>query len=185
MGYACGEADGTECKPTSIGDDEPTLDLFYFSASDAPQSWEDLERQAPRAKRIVTERRSYDWGDWEFKPSLNYRSLLMDEGDVSGIWRIRPFEEGDEGSPIEDLEIPEGEEIWAVNYCPPCRQRFVKGSSEPACKKTLESVAEHLGLSFTGDKEAFIAAVRAKIAPRTKPTPPSGPKVVLRRPAKT
>ncbi|MDC0709067.1 hypothetical protein POL68_11395 [Stigmatella sp. ncwal1] len=156
-----------------MGEDQAVLDLFFFAAADAPQSVEEFEQARGRARRVETKPFGYDWGDWEFEPSLNYRQLLMDDEDVAGIWAIQPFnEEFGEGSPVS-IEIPEDEQVWAVNYCPQCRELFV-GSTKPTeepCLELLRAIAEHLEMDFTGvhgsaDKAPFIKSIRERIARR-------------------
>ncbi|WP_232293450.1 hypothetical protein [Stigmatella aurantiaca] len=171
--YACGEKTGEPCEEEGVGEDQAVLDLFFFAAADAPQSAGEFEQVRGRARRVETKPFGYDWGDWEFEPSLNYRQLLMDDDDVAGIWAIQPFDEDiGEGSPVS-IEIPEGEQVWAVNYCPPCRELFVgnaKPTEEP-CIAFLRAVAEQLALDFTNvrgsaDKTSFITSVRERIARR-------------------
>lgn len=149
------------------------LDLFFFDADDAPEDPSEFEDARKRAKRVKTQKFKYDWGEWEFVPSLNYRQLLMDDGDETGIWAIQPFDEdlGD-GSPVS-IKIPEDEQVWVVNYCPPCRKLFVEGKdpAEEPCIEYLHSVAEHLEMKFGGargkaEKAPFIEQVRKRMARR-------------------
>jgi hypothetical protein len=166
--YECGEKAGKECEETGMGNDEAVLDLFFFAAEDAPEDPSGFEEARGRARRVETRPFGYDWGDWEFVPSLNYRELLMDDGDDTGVWLIRPFEEDvSDGSPIA-LEIPPGERVWVVNYCPPCREHFVDGKAgEEPCVLHLEAIADSLGLDFDrAAKAPFIEQVRARVAKR-------------------
>jgi len=171
--YDCGEPRGQECEESGVGNDEAVLDLFFFGEDDAPDTPEDFEAARGRALRVQTLKARYDWGAWEFEPSLNYRELLMDDEDATGIWAIRPFDEDtSDGAPVE-LDIPEGERVWVVNYCPPCRELFVdrRGSAGDACALYLEAVAEGLGLEFVAGgapdaKAAFVERVRARVAHR-------------------
>jgi hypothetical protein len=175
--YTCGEAEGKECEEEGFGDDHAVLDLFFFDAKDAPARPQDFEAARGRALRVETRPFEYDWGDWEFKPSLNYRTLLMDDDDETGIWSIRPFD-GDvgEGSPVS-LDIPDTERVWVVNYCPPCHALFAKGETpeQAPCREYLRKISEFLELEFDaeGDGEAkapFIQQVRERVA-RRRPLP--------------
>jgi thiol-disulfide isomerase/thioredoxin len=171
--YKCGEKTGEECEQEGIGEDKAVLDLFFFDADDAPEDASEFEEARERAKRVKTQKFEYDWGEWEFVPSLNYRQLLMDDEDASGIWAIQPYDEdmGD-GSPVS-IKIAEDERVWVVNYCPPCRKLFAEGktsASEP-CAEYLSSVAEQLGIKFGGargkvEKAPFIEKVRERVAKR-------------------
>ncbi|MCP3104819.1 hypothetical protein LZ198_38735 [Myxococcus sp. K15C18031901] len=171
--YDCGEARGQECEESGIGNDEAVLDLFFFREADAPGAPEDFEDARGRARRVQTLLARYDWGAWEFQPGLNYRELLMDDGDRLGIWAIRPFDEDAfDGGPVE-VDIPDGERVWVVNYCPPCRALFVdrRGTAQDACGLYLEAVAEGLGLRFEAgasaeQKQAFIEDVRQRVLRR-------------------
>lgn len=173
--YTCGEKTGEPCEQEGFGEDQAVLDLFFFAEKDAPESVEAFEQARGRALRVETKPFGYDWGDWEFEPSLNYREVLMGPGDAVGVWALQPFEEDGEGSPIS-IEIPGNEQVWAVNYCPPCRALFVDGeSTEEPCIEYLRTVAENLRMDFKGvrgsaDKPGFIAAVRAQAA-RRRPVP--------------
>ncbi|CAM3897656.1 hypothetical protein G4177_26190 [Corallococcus sp. ZKHCc1 1396] len=175
--YECGEQTGQECEEEGMGDDHAVLDLFFFAAGDAPTTARDFEQARGRARRTETRPFGYDWGDWEFVPSLNYRDVLMGAGDATGIWRIEPSVDGaSDGSPVS-LEIPPDERVWVVNYCSRCHPVFVQGAppdGEP-CLEHLRAVAGNLGLDFqrvrgSADKPAFIEAVRAKVALR-RPVP--------------
>jgi hypothetical protein len=171
--YKCGEKTGTQCVREGIGEDKAVLDLFFFDADDAPEDASELEDARERAKRAKTQKFEYDWGEWEFVPSLNYRQLLMDDEDETGIWRIQPFDEdlGD-GSPVS-IKIAEDEQVWVVNYCPPCRGLFVDGKApkDEPCAEYLRSVAKHLEIKFVAaggkvDKAPFIEKVRERVASR-------------------
>lgn len=171
--YTCGEKNGTECVQEGIGEDHAVLDLFFFSEEDAPEDSSEFEEARARARRVETRPFGYDWGEWEFVPSLNYRELLMDDDDETGIWKIQPFDEdlGD-GSPVS-IEIPPDEQVWVVNYCPPCRALFVERtkSKEEPCVEYLRSIAEQLGVDFEGEggkaaKTAFIQDIRDRVAKR-------------------
>jgi hypothetical protein len=170
--YTCGEKTGTECVQEGIGEDKAVLDLFFFDAEDAPEDASEFEDARKRAKRVKTQKFEYDWGEWEFVPSLNYRQLLMDDEDATGIWAIQPYEEHGDGSPVS-IKIADDERVWVVNYCPPCRKLFAEGkdpAKEP-CVEYLRSVAEHLEMKL-GDargkveKAPFIEKVRARVARR-------------------
>ncbi|HZI15446.1 MAG TPA: hypothetical protein VE153_34050 [Myxococcus sp.] len=171
--YECGEKAGKPCDEPGFGNDQAVLDLFFFAAEDAPEDPSEFEEARGRARRVETRPFGYDWGDWEFVPSLNYRDLLMDDGDDTGVWGIRPYEEGrSEGSPVS-LEIPPGERVWVVNYCPSCHAHFASDTPPPEepCVLHLENVAENLGLDFKPGKKGtakapFIAEVRALVARR-------------------
>jgi hypothetical protein len=173
--FVCGEKAGRECEEEGIGNDEAILDLFFFAEAGAPEDPGGFEDARARALRTLTQPYKYDWGEWEFVPSLNYRELLMDGGDDAGVWRIFPFDEDEglgDGSPVS-LEIPEGECVWVVNYCPTCHPLFAEGKTPDAepCLEYLRAVAEHLKLDFksvkgSADKPAFIAAVRDRVAGR-------------------
>jgi len=175
--FTCGEAVGQACRQEGIGSDEAVLDLFFFSSEDAPTSAEEFEGALSRALRVETRPFAYDWGEWEFKPSLNYRQLLIDDDDQFGIWSIQPFD-GDlgDGSPVS-LDIPANEQVWVVNYCLPCRRVFVdqQAPAEEPCAEYLKAIADNLGLAFRREggsaaKALFLEEVRARVA--------------LRRPAK-
>lgn len=173
--YECGEKHGKACGVKGLGEDQAVLDLFYFDAEDAPETPEDFEDARARARRVETRPFGYDWGEWEFVPSLNYRQLLMDDEDPLGIWAIQPFDDDlDDGNPVS-LSIPEGEQVWVVNYCPPCHTLFVKRQTpeEEPCREYLSAVAEQLGLEFDADggsvvKAPFIEQVRERIARRQR-----------------
>jgi hypothetical protein len=174
--YTCGEKTGEPCEQEGFGNDEAVLELFFFAQEDAPGSPGEFEQARGRARRTQTQQFGYDWGDWEFEPSLNYREVLMGAGDEVGIWALQPFHEGGEGSPIS-IGIPPGEQVWAVNYCPPCHALFVADTApaEEPCLEYLRTIAEQLRMDFKGvrgsaDKPAFVAAVRARIA-RQRPSP--------------
>lgn len=156
-----------------MGDDQAILDLFFFAEAETPEDIASFEQARGRARRTETRPFGYDWGEWEFVPSLNYRDLLMGPDDEAGVWRIEPYEEGSsDGSPVS-LDIPEGERVWVVNYCPTCHPVFAEGrrSGDEPCLEYLRAIAENLGMDFEGvrtsaDKPAFIEAVRAKVALR-------------------
>lgn len=174
--YTCGEKRGEPCEQEGIGDDEPVLDLFFFAAEDAPEEPSEFEDAQRRARRVETREFGYDWGDWEFVPSLNYRQLLMDDDDYVGVWAIQPYDEDDDGSPVS-IDIPEDERVWVVNYCKPCRALFANRETpaEEPCIEYLRSVAEQLEMDFEGvsgsaAKAAFIGAVRDRVA-RRRPAP--------------
>jgi hypothetical protein len=170
--YKCGEKNGTDCEQVGIGEDDAVLDLFFFSAEDAPEDPSEFEEARGRALRTQTQKVKYDWGEWEFEPSLNYRQLLMDDEDATGIWAIQPYEEHGDGSPVS-FEIDPEEQVWVVNYCPPCRELFAEGkkpAKEP-CMEYLRSVAENLELKLddkkgSAGKAPFIEEVRARVAER-------------------
>jgi hypothetical protein len=173
--YTCGEKTGEECEQEGFGSDEAVLDLFFFAEEDTPASVEAFEQTRGRARRVETKTLGYDWGEWEFEPSLNYREVLMGAGDEVGVWELQPFREGGDGSPIS-IEIPGNERVWAVNYCVPCRAHFVDGTAaEEPCIEYLRTIAENLRLDFKGvrgseDKPRFVEAVRAVTA-RRRPLP--------------
>jgi hypothetical protein len=170
--YKCGEKTGTECVREGVGEDQAVLDLFFFAGDEAPEDASEFEDARARARKVQTRKFGYDWGEWDFVPSLNYRQLLMDDEDETGIWRIQPFD-GDlgDGSPVS-IDIPEDEQVWVVNYCPPCRALFVEGTkpSQEPCAEYLRSIAEHLGADFEGEgkgaKTKFIKDIRARVAQR-------------------
>jgi hypothetical protein len=171
--YKCGEKTGTACQQEGIGEDKAVLDLFFFSEDDAPADPSEFEDARASARRVETRPFEYDWGEWEFVPSLNYRQLLMDDEDATGIWVIQPFDEdlGD-GNPVS-IDIAADERVWVVNYCPPCRALFVDRATLPdePCAEYLRSIAEHLGMSSddlrgSAGKTRFIKAVRARVARR-------------------
>lgn len=171
--FECGEKTGKECEEEGIGNDEAILDLFFFAADEAPEDADAFEEARSRARRTRTQAFGYDWGDWEFVPSLNYRQLLMDDDDATGVWRIEPYEEDmSDGSPVS-LEIPEGERVWVVNYCPVCHPLFAEGKTpqDEPCLEYLRAIADNLDLDFdsvkgSADKPAFIATVRERVARR-------------------
>jgi hypothetical protein len=167
--YQCGEKDGKPCEQEGIGEDKAVLDLFFFPAEDAPEDASEFEDARARANRVVTRKFAYDWGEWEFVPSLNYRQLLMDDEDATGIWPIQPFDEDlSDGSPVS-IKIPEDERVWVVNYCPPCRALFVEGKTpkDEPCVEYLRAVAEHLEMKFSGGAKApFIEKVRERVSRR-------------------
>jgi hypothetical protein len=175
--YKCGEKTGTACEEEGIGSDEAVLDLFFFGAEDAPEDPSEFEEARGRARRVESRPFAYDWGEWEFEPSLNYRELLMDDEDATGIWFIRPFDEDlSDGNPVA-IEIPEDERVWVVNYCKPCRALFVdrETPTDEPCAEYLRAVAENLELKFDGgrgsaDKTPFIEKVRARVAKRRPAT---------------
>ncbi|NRD44433.1 hypothetical protein [Corallococcus exiguus] len=171
--FECGEKTGKECEEEGIGNDEAILDLFFFAAAEAPEDADAFEEARGRARRTQTKPYGYDWGEWEFVPSLNYRELLMDDDDSTGVWSIEPYEEDrSDGSPVS-LEIPDGERVWVVNYCPVCHPLFAEGKTpeDEPCLEYLRAVAENLDLDFDGvkgsaDKPTFIATVRERVARR-------------------
>jgi hypothetical protein len=162
--YACKEAEQGDCTVEGRGNDEVWVELFFFPSDAAPESGEDFEGLRASAVKVALEKRGYAWGDWEFVPSLNYRGLLMEDGDRTGVWRLLPYEEDDDdGNPVE-LEIPEGQAVWAVNYCPPCYERFVSQSStEPPCRLYLQQIAKLLDLGLGPDKAAFASSVQDRV----------------------
>ncbi|MBM7115390.1 hypothetical protein [Archangium primigenium] len=177
--FECGEDTGAPCEETGFGNDEAVLDLFFFAAPEAPDSPEAFEQARGRARRFETKAYGYDWGDWEFQPSLNYRYVLMGQGDPVGVWTIPPYEErmGTEGHPVS-LDIPAGERVWVVNYCPPCHALFAEGtpSASAPCLEYLSAVADHLGMEAQAPrgrdgKGPFIQAVRQRVA-RRRPVRP-------------
>lgn len=184
--YQCGEAEGGEaegkaCSQEGIGEDHAFVDLYFFSEGDAPEEPSQFEEKLPKALRLTEQEREYDWGEWEFVPSLNYRTYLMDDRDATGIWPVKPFEEHDDGSEIENLEIAEDERVWAVNYCPICRPLVKPTGAAPLdCKLYLQSISEHLEIPFEGDKAAFLATVRERAAKRRPPPRPESPRVIKR-----
>ena len=171
--YQCGEKAGQPCEEDGVGNDEAVLELFFFAEEDAPEGPEAFEDARGRARRVESRPFRYDWGEWEFEPSLNYRQLLMDDDDSTGIWVIQPFDEDlSDGSPVS-IELPEGERVWVVNYCPPCRALFAerKTPDDEPCVLYLQAVAESLGLDFdaakgSAAKAPFIEQVRARVARR-------------------
>lgn len=171
--YVCGEKTGEECEEEGIGDDEAVLDLFFFAADEAPEDSDAFEAARSRARRTKTQAFGYDWGEWDFVPTLNYRQLLMDDDDATGIWRIEPFDEdASDGNPVS-LEIPEDERVWVVNYCSRCHPLFAEGQTpaDEPCLEYLRAVAENLDLDFddvkgSADKPRFIATVRKLVARR-------------------
>lgn len=87
----------------------------------------------------------------------------MDDCDATGVWRLKAFEEHDDGSPIS-LEIPEGQTVWAVNYCPTCHAQFVARSTTGLpCRLYLEQIGTFLGIQLGDDKVAFVAEVQARV----------------------
>ncbi|NOK11228.1 hypothetical protein HNS30_19485 [Corallococcus exercitus] len=173
VSYVCGEKTGEECEEEGMGDDEAILDLFFFAADEAPEDADAFEAARGRARRTRTQPFGYDWGEWEFVPSLNYRQLLMDDDDATGVWRIEPFDEDEsDGNPVS-LEIPEDERVWVVNYCSKCHPLFAEGKppQDEPCLEYLRAIAENLALDFDGvkgsaDKPGFIATVRERVARR-------------------
>jgi hypothetical protein len=177
--YTCGEKTGKKCEQEGVGEDRAVLDLFFFAQDDAPEDASEFEAARGRARRVETRPFGYDWGEWEFVPSLNYRQLLMDDEDTTGIWRIQPFDGDDlgDGSPVS-LEIPPDEQVWVVNYCPPCRALFVDRATpaEEPCVEYLRSIAEQLEVDFEGEggsaaKAPFIEDIRARVARRRASKP--------------
>lgn len=175
--YECGEGTGAECEQAGFGNDESVLDLFFFDAKDAPEQPEDFEAARGRALRMETRPFGYDWGDWEFTPSLNYRAVLMGAGDETGIWSIPPFD-GDEGegSPVS-IDVPDTQRVWVVNYCPPCHSLFAQGETpeQEPCREYLRTIAENLGLEYDPEagraaKAPFVQQVRERVA-RRRPIP--------------
>ena len=139
--YKCGEKTGTQCVREGIGEDKAVLDLFFFDADDAPEDSSELEDARERAKRTKTQKFEYDWGEWELVPSLNYRQLLMDDEDETGIWGSSPSMRIWETAVPSPSRIPEDEQVWVVNYCPPCRGLFVDGKApkDEPCAEYLRS----------------------------------------------
>lgn len=167
--YTCNEARFEACEQEGIGEDQAFLTLFFFREADAPASPEELEQARGRALRTVEREFAYDWGDWEFSPSLNYRGVLMDGEDRHGVWAISPEADGGE-QPVE-LEIPAGEKVWAVNYCPVCRETFLAATPDTPdtlCALYVRAVAEQLGLRWPPDmtKAALLEQARARVALR-------------------
>lgn len=169
--YRCEEASFGTCEQEGIGEDEAYLELFFFREAEAPTSPDELEAARGGALRVERRAFEYDWGDWEFRPSLNYRGVLMNEEDPAGVWAISNEEHAmADGSPVE-LEIPAGEKVWAVNYCPVCRDNFV-APTPPApdtlCTLYVRAIADHLGLRWPPDmtKAALLEQARARAARR-------------------
>lgn len=147
--YVCRESDGGECTQSGIGEDKAMLRLLRFRRPGSPQSQEDfLER---RGEAFGDEFRpfGYDWGEWEFQPSLNFRAVAMDRGGDESYFKINDVLEGpdvdelinddDEGE--VEIECSAGETIWAVCYCPDCYRRFVLLRDEPVCQLYLKRIA--------------------------------------------
>jgi hypothetical protein len=162
--YTCNEATQGDCSVEGRGNDEVWVELFFFPSDAAPESVADFEERRASAVKAALQKRGYDWGEWDFVPTLNYRGHLMEDGDATGVWRLPPYE-GDDGesNPVE-LEIPEGHEVWAVNYCPPCHDRYVaRSTNEPSCQLYLLQIGELLGLELGPDKAAFTLSVQDRV----------------------
>jgi hypothetical protein len=167
LSYECHEVDGGECGESGIGEDQAIVDLYVFAAADAPTSPDQLEARLDRARRLLTQARGYDWGAWEFVPSLNYRDPA-DGRQRSGRGLARQaVPPARRRQPHRRPRVGADEVVWAVNYCPPCRRRFVDGAALDApCQAYLRAIADHLGLAWSADKAAMAASVAARVARR-------------------
>jgi hypothetical protein len=167
--YTCNEARFEPCEQEGIGEDQAHLALFFFREAEAPTTPEEFEEARGRALRVEERAFGYDWGDWEFQPSLNYRGVLMDSEDDAGVWAISTEAGLDEGT--VELEVPAGEKVWVVNYCPVCRDTFL-APTPPApdglCTLYVSAIAEQLGLRWGPDmtKVALLEQARARAARR-------------------
>jgi len=174
--FACHEADGGECDADGSGQSDVVLDLFFFAAADAPPASasrqpEAFEAARGRARRVETRRCTYDWGRWELEPSLNYRQVAMNDGDPLGVWQVvRPSHpDGDDESSPLTLELPVGEVVWAVSYCPTCFEAFAGARAprpEEVCLLHLQDAARHLRLRPAQDKATLLRQVRERVARR-------------------
>lgn len=143
--YECREATGGECEPAGIGDDEAFLTFLSFRAGEAPGTPDGLLAEHTRALRRETYRFGYDWGAWEFVPSLDYYDVLGGPDDECGVWRLEPHHPK-AAHPVE-VDLPAGEEVWVVNCCSSCWSHFVLGVGGPRCRLYEAQVAKHLGVA--------------------------------------
>lgn len=188
QGYRCaegdgGEAEGGECEVVGFGEDQAWLALFWFPAARAPRRPADLPARRSACVKAQVRRFGFDWSAWDFEPSLNYRGLLMRGRDASGVWELVPPDDDDldEENPVS-LAIPAGLRVWAVNFCPACRARFLQGKrpARPPCRLYLEAIAAQLGLRYRAgrdDRQEFLARVQARVddlLPLPAPEPARG-----------
>lgn len=160
--YACHEDTGGECEEEGFGDDGAHVTLFWFDRATAPRDAAAFDAARRSARRVTHHAYGYDWGAWEFVPSLNYRSIAMDGDESSGAWPVLSADEGCEGAP--ELPIGPDERVWAEVHCTLCEAVFA--GSAAACRAHLARVSTQTGLPFDGDKVAFVAAVRELLARR-------------------
>jgi hypothetical protein len=164
--HEVGKAKG-ECEQDGIGTDSAKLDILVFAAATAPKQWQDVIAAAPSAIRRMQQTRSYDWGAWEYTPSLNYFRVAMDDGDVAGIWRVVRYTPGGEGTPIVDLELAADEVAWVMTSCVTCSEAFINPSAEfhlsSVCKEYLREISAHLEIDMLDDKAAMVEAIRQRV----------------------
>lgn len=172
--YSCAEGSGGHCEQTGIGEETALVSLFFFPPDAVPADEAAFVSQRATCTRNQTLLFGYDWGEWEFKPSLCYRDILMDD-EPTGVWRV--IEEGEEG-PLEfDLG---GAAAWAAVWCPRCYPLLVLGTTPPSevCNLHYAAMAElHPALSFEpgSDKQAFVTEARALLGDRFPLDPPAEP----------
>jgi hypothetical protein len=176
--YSCGEAKGEDCDVTGFGNDEVFLELLFFDEADAPTGPDEVLSARGRAKKAQVKKWGYDWGEWEFVPSLNYRELLMGDGDPRGIWRVVPFDPATSDGHEVEVTIPAGQTLWVVNFCPDCHAVFVKGKPPKGgpCRLHLEAIAEHLDVALDLDDKAGAVATVADLLAPAGPTKAKAPK---------
>ena len=165
--FDCAEDDDdedadVECEESGYGADEAHLRLFFFKG-DAPKDLAAFRARYREAARVETLKARYDWGAWEFEPSLNYRAVLR--GDTrntsNAVWRIEEL--GRDDHPIE-VERGADETVWVVNCCPTCHSSFLAsaGGADPLCRAYLAHVAENHDLDADDevDKDRLEESIR-------------------------
>lgn len=145
--YACRESpdvQGTaECSVEGFGEDKALLTFYHFSAAASPDSVESFKDNWQQALSAETYSYAFDWGEWEFKPSLNYYDLLVDD-DHHGIWPLTPHSLT--GTNPVECEVPPDQSVWVVNCCPRCWDRFVLGKIGVRCRLYEAAIRSQLDL---------------------------------------
>lgn len=163
--FHCREAAGGGCEEKGLGADQAVVAFFSFPRGAAPA--EDAFLADPRAAKAVSHRLlAYDWGEWEFTPCLDYRTLLFD-GDRFDVWRLNdlPLSEAEaqaerarsEGEAIA-VERDPAASVWVVNVCPDCWSGYLEPGGPRPCRGRTAKVAAAHGLAEDP------AAVRAHFA---------------------
>lgn len=166
--YECGAETNTACRQVGIGEDVAHLHLHSFARPGSPQDEACFRARRDQALEQRWLQAGYDWAEWEFRPSLNYRGLLFERDDGWAVWKLNDVPGGtdnaelrnvDEENPIE-LAVSPARTVWIVNYCPDCFA-LSRGEEPPErCCRYLETVRERhalppfpSGLSAPGRRE--------------------------------
>ena len=178
VSYTCQSSEQAcpgDCDTEGLGEDRAFLDFYRFPRDGAPQTAKEF--LSNRNKALSRERRElrYDWGSWEFVPSLDYYGYQdASEDKDRSVWRLNNLARNGEDPqslgnyPPEnavEFERDPDTTVWVINHCPTCYQAFL--SDEPPsefCRVYLQAVADKQEIELNPSRSSASAYERLQKA---------------------